>query len=213
MRASHSIACAVAAATLAGSAHATFIHFDINAITVSAGDDFSGLNHTGTLVLASSADSDLTAIELDSVSQSMAGSLGMLEGEIELSSGTVAGGWLRFSDQNGAEYFAVIEATAGSINTQAGLGFRIDGLTDSGVFSDLMNGESFAGVDLFPPSKMLAEEILLDGSFLLHGFGPGQDGFDGTVDIDIYADVPVPAPGPSALVLTAAGLAGSRRRR
>jgi len=213
MRRTQGIACALTAVLTAASAQATFVHFDFNAISVSAGEAFGGTDHTGSLELSSSAGSALSAIEIDGESQAVTGDLGSLTGEIVLSGGAVAGGWIRFQDETGAEYYALIGDTAGSVNTQAGNGFRIDGLTSDGAFMDLDAGNQFAGVDLFAGEQFFGEPLMLDGSFLLHGFGPGESGFDGLVDLDVYASIDVPSPGPAALAMAAFGISGTRRRR
>jgi len=213
MRATYGLACALTTAIAAASAQATFIHFDLNAITVSAGEAFDGETHSGTLVLGASAVSSLNAIELDGVSTALSDGLGSMSGEIVLLNGAVLGGYIAFTADDGAEYIATIASGAGAVDTQAGRGFRVDGLTETGVLDNLsLNGTSFAGVDI---SKMLpmGDPVILDGSFLLHGYGPDAGGFDGFVDLDVYADAPVPSPGPAALALTAACLGGTRRRR
>jgi len=211
MRATYGCVCALTAGVLAGSAQATFIHFDINAISVDAGEAFNGESHTGTLDLSMGANSSLNAIDLDGQNTAVSESLGSLDGEVILLNGQVVGGFIAFTAQDGSEYIATIGSGVGAVAHQAGRGFRVDGLTHDGVMDDLVDGTMFAGVDI---SKMIPfEPIMLDGSFLLHGFGPNAFGLDPTVDIDIYADAPVPSPGPAALALGAGILGGSRRRR
>ncbi len=213
MRATHGIACALTAAlATAGAAHATFIHFDLNSIMVDAGENFDGTTHTGTLDLSMTVNSVLEAIEVDNVSQSLSGDVATLDGEIVLVNGQVAGGFISFTADNGEEYLATISGNAGQVNTQAGLGYRIDGLTHSGLLDDLIGGFSFAGANLSTNIKTF-DPINLDGSFLLHSYGPDANGLDGLVDIDIYTQIAVPAPGPAALGFAAAGIAGVRRRR
>ncbi len=213
MRATYGLACALTAGITAASAQATFIHFDLNAITVSAGEAFNGESHSGTLVLGASAVTSLNAIELDGVSTALSEGLSAMSGEIVLLNGQVLGGFIAFTADDGAEYIATIGGGAGAVDTQAGRGFRVDGLTNNGLLDNLSaNGTSFAGVDI---AKMLpmGDPVILEGSFLLHGYGPNGSGFDGFVDLDVYADAPVPAPGPMALALSAACLGGARRRR
>lgn len=212
MRATYGLACALVAGLSAASAQATFIHFDINAISVDAGEAFDGESHSGTLDLSASADSSLNAIELDGVGHALGAGLNALDGEIVLLNGQVIGGYIAFTAGDGAEYLATIGSGAGAVDTQAGRGFRVDGLTHDGLLDNLVGGTSFAGVNV---GKMvpLGEPILLDGSFLLHGYGPNGDGLDGFVDLDVYADAPVPAPGPAALGVCAVALGGTRRRR
>jgi len=210
MVSTHGMACAVATLGLAASAQGTFVHFDLNSISVFAGESFDGVTHTGSLELASDANSSLNAIEIESESQAMSGGLDMLEGRIDLVGGEVVGGFIRFADTAGAAYLASIGDGAGRLNTQAGVGYRVDGLTHDGAFLDLGAGASFAGVSLVDGGAP-AQLIRLDGSFLLHGFGPDAFGADNDVNIDLYAQVP--APGPATLALGAAGLTFSRRRR
>ena len=213
MRATYGIACALTAAlATAGAAQATFVHFDLNSIMVDAGENFDGTTHTGTLNLSMSADSILNAIEVDNVSQALSGDVATLDGEIVLVNGQVAGGFISFTADNGEEYLATISGNAGRVNTQAGLGYRIDGLTNSGLLDGLIDGSSFAGANLSADLKEF-DPVNLDGSFLLHGFGPDANGFDGLVDLDVYFEMAVPAPGPAALGFAAAGIAGVRRRR
>jgi len=210
MGSTQGLACAIAVLTATASAQATFIHFDLNSISVFAGEGFDGETFTGRLELASDGTSSLNAIEIDSESQSMTGGLAGLEGEIDLVGGAVVGGFIRFADTAGAAYLAQIGDDAGRINPQAGNGFRVDGLTQEGAFLNLGDGSSFAGVSLLEagsPSQL----VLLNGSFLLHGFGPDDLGVDNDVNIDVYAEVP--APGPATLALAATGLTLTRRRR
>ncbi len=211
MRATYGLACALTAGLAAGSAQATFIHFDINTISVFAGESFDGETHSGTLELSANAESSLSAIELDGSNQALTADLGTLDGEIVILNGSVVGGFISFTASDGSEYLATIGSEAGAVNAQAGRGFRVDGLTYDGAFDELVGGTSFAGVDVM--SKLGdADPNLFLGSFLLHGYGPDESGFDGMVDLDVYADVVIPAPGPAALAVCGV-LAGVRRRR
>ena len=59
MRATYGCVCALSAGLFAASAQATFVHFDINAISVDAGEAFNGESHSGTLELSLGANSSL----------------------------------------------------------------------------------------------------------------------------------------------------------
>ena len=118
---------------LSAGATAALMQLDINGIQVNAGRAFDGVTHTGVLALTDPAGGVLIDILVDGVSQGGA-TLANLEGEIFLTNGFVTGGYLMVMDGDGDTYFATI-GEVGRVNTQAGRGFRIDGITFSGVFS------------------------------------------------------------------------------
>lgn len=133
MRATYGCVCALSAGLFAASAQATFVHFDINAISVDAGEAFNGESHSGTLELSLGANSSLNAIEVDGANTAVSEALGSLDGEVILLNGQVIGGFIAFTAQDGSEYIATIGSGAGAVDQQAGRGFRVDGLTHDGV--------------------------------------------------------------------------------
>lgn len=196
---------------LSAGASAALMQLDINGIQVNAGRSFDGVTHTGVLALTDPAGGVLIDILVDGVSQGGA-ALANLEGEIFLTNGFVTGGYLMVMDGDGDMYFATI-GEVGRVNTQAGRGFRVDGITFSGVFSagDADEGGAFifGNTDVGALFGASAFNESLGGSFLLTSFSPNANGFDQQADIDIFI---VPTPG-SAFLAGLAGLAVIRRKR
>lgn len=211
MRCMHGIACALFAGLTATSTQATFVHFDVNAIEATALQGFSGTTHSGIISLSGGPRTVLSSVEVDSINHTHVPTVSSFTGEIVLDHGLVVGGWFRLVAISGETYEALIGDDDGRVNTQAGAGFRIDGLTHAGFFTDLVDGEMFAGVDVNPGFKLSTMPMV--GSFLLHGFSPDAQGFDRLVDLDLYLAPAVPSPGPAALALVGVGLASHRRRR
>jgi hypothetical protein len=205
------LACALVAGLVATAANGSFLHFDLNGVGARAGEAFDGATHTGVIELFMPLGAHLNTLERDGVSLATTGSLASLSGEIRLTAGVVTGGFVEFAMDLGEAYAATIVDGSGAVNTQAGAGFRIDGLTEGGGFAGLIGGETFAGATVMDPSKS-GTTLPMDGSFLLHGFGPDASGWDGLVDLDIYAQAIVPAPGAGALALFGLAL-GNRRKR
>lgn len=201
----------VAALALAAGANAAVMQLDINGIQVRAGGPFDGVTHTGTLTITKATAGLFVDILVDGASQGGA-VLGDVSGEIELFNGNVVGGFLSIADGDGDRYDAAI-GQAGRVNTQAGRGFRIDGLTFAGVFSSpAQEGASFfdfGGVDIGAIFGAEAFNESLEGSFLLTSFSPDANGLDTRADIDIFI---VPTPGAAALA-GLAGIAILRRKR
>lgn len=190
--------CAVA---FAGVAHGQVMQIDLDSITTDAGGSFGGTTHTGTLAISGDANSTLVGILVDGSPQAFNAGLGSLQGTIMLDGGNVVGGSFIIDATDGTQYLATINDGVGAVHTQAGQGFRIDGLTFAGAF----NSNTFAGVDV---SAWSGNQ--LDGSFLLHGYGPDGNGVDSTVDFETWVTVPAPA---SAGLLALGGLFAARRRR
>jgi len=211
MRGMHGLACALVAAMGATATNGSFLHFDLNGVEARADAAFDGVTHSGTVALFMAPATHLSAMERDSVSLATSGSLAWLSGEIRLESGVVTGGFIEFAMDLGEVYAATIVGHSGRVNPQAGAGFRIDGLTEQGGFAGLVGGELFGGAAVMDPSKT-GSSLPMSGSFLLHGYGPDIHGRDGLVDLDVYAQAIVPAPGAGAIALVGLGLATRRRR-
>ncbi len=191
-------ACAIA---LAAAAHGQILQIDINGLTADSGGAFGGTSHTGTVAFSVDPDSFLVAVLIDGVSQSLSAELAGVQGVIELDNGVVIGGGFTIDASDGSQFIASLVAGAGIVRTQAGQGFRIQGLTFSGAFASA----NFAGVNVAAWGGNQ-----LEGTFLLHSFGPDAGGIDTTTDLDVWVEVPAPA-GTSLLVF--AGVMVARRRR
>ena len=183
------------------------MQIDVNALTATAGPGFS-TSYTGNVVLSTNMNSMLAGMLIDGVGQTVTGTLNDFNGMININNGMVTGGSftvevLESDAMTTNTYSATIVGGSGSVGTQAGQGFTIDGLTFAGAFSS----STFAGVDVSP---WFAAQPLV-GSFLQFAFNPNAAGVDIQSDIDIYATVPLPAGGAMAFV-GLAGLAGVRRR-
>jgi len=212
MRSTYALS-AVAVALAAGAANAGVMQLDINGIQVRTGGAFDGVTHTGTLTITKATTGTLLDILVDN--QSTGGApLSDFGGEIELVNGNVVGGFLSATDGDGDTYFATIGDEGGRVNTQAGRGFRIDGLTFSGVFFTNtgergLPGMMFGNVNVAEVFGSRAFDESLEGSFLLTSFSPDANGIDPRADIDVFI---VPTPGTAALA-GLAGLAVIRRKR
>lgn len=206
MKITNAVAVSVASALVSAGASAGISLFqtDINTLTASSNGPFGGTTHTGVVTFAMNNATTLAAVRFDGVPQAVTPGVALagLTGQINLVNGFVQGGSLSILVNDGSSYAATIAGGVGRVNVQAGQGFRIDGLTFSGVFTLVNN--AFAGVVLpFPAGPW-------DGSILLSAFNPNANGVSTRSNLEVYADVPTP--GGVALV-GAAALVGLRRRR
>ncbi len=172
------------------------------------GSGFS-TNYTGSISMADDVTSTLAAILINGVNQGATGSLHDFTGQIDFVNGTVNGGTftvtvLESDAVTVNTYTAHIMQGVGQITTQAGQGFKIDGLTYAGMFSS----STFAGVDVTAWDN--AEPLF--GSLIHFKFNPNASGVDNDADIDIFVVVPLPA-APALAGVGLLGLAGVSRRR
>ena len=204
------VAPVAALAVLAGAstANATqVLQIDVNSLTSTAGPGFD-TNYTGDVTLSTNGNSELAGILIGGVNQGITGTLSDFVGTISLVNGMVMGGSIMIdvleSDAMTMNtYAASIVSGIGQVNTQAGQGFSIDGLTFDGSFTST----TFAGVDV---TKWF-DAMPLRGSFLEFAFSPDDQGVDSDADIDVFVTVPLPAGGALAFA-GLAGIAGVRRR-
>ncbi|MGD9692480.1 MAG: hypothetical protein AB7G17_10705 [Phycisphaerales bacterium] len=214
----HCLVCAGALAGLASVAAAdTVLAIDINGLTVQSVDSsnvsgaFGGLTHTGALVISHDANAILAGVSIDGINQPKTPGLGLTaSGRIDLNAGNVVGGFFNVLMSDGSGYSASIVSGVGKVTTQAGQGFKVDGLTFNVLFSD--SGapgmiDRFAGVDI---SMFTAFEPLF-GSFLQFAFSPDATGHDADSDLDLVVSVPLPGSAGLA-TLGLLGLASRRRR-
>ena len=178
---------------------------------------FGGVTHTGSLVLQE----QLPTTELLAILISTAG--GPFQNQpgapwnltdallsINLNNGNVTGGTFRV-DLNGGpgsggdRYSAVIGA-GGSVSTFVGGGFKVEGLTMNGQFSDATYG-SVNVADFFASQ---GTPPFLQGSFLTFRVQPNANGA-GFADTDAFV-TNVPSPGSMACLAAAAFVARRRRR-
>jgi hypothetical protein len=201
----------IATALVAGSANAAqTLQMDVNAIGIQALNGagapsaFGGLTHTGTVSLNYVLSTTyLAGVFVDGVNQNFSGSLSNFNGSINLSNGQVMGGSLLVTVNGGGDTYSCQIAATGHVEAYVGGGFKIEGLTFNGVFSD----NQFGNVNVQPWAGGG-----LPGSFLQFNFNPNASG-GGFADMDLFVNV-VPLP-PAALTGIAglAGLAILRRRR
>ncbi len=200
---------AIALAAAAGSASAGVanVRYDTNNLTASAGGPFGGTTHTGAITITHNATSTLNGIVIFGVSQPFTGALASFSATINLVNGFVTTGSLSTVLTDGSRYDASINGGGGRVVFQAGRGFRIDGLTFNGNFSNLVGGTNFGGVNV--AAAVGAGASNYDGSFLLTSFNPDASGVTNQAQFETYI---FPTPG-SAALLGLAGLAAARRRR
>ncbi|MBL8764900.1 MAG: hypothetical protein JNM07_11585 [Phycisphaerae bacterium] len=130
---------------------------------------------------------------------------------ITLVNGGVTGGSISVATMDNT-YSASILPGSGTIKTQAGQGFQIDGLTFNGNFTGMglagsPGNTTVVGVDI---SAFMVGYPLV-GSFLNFAFSPNSSGTDANADVDLYVQVPLP--GAACLGLVGMGIVAGRRRR
>jgi hypothetical protein len=194
---------AVAAALVAGTAQAAqTLQMDVNAIGIQtlngagAPSAFGGLTHTGSVSLNYVANTTYMAgVFVDGVDQNFTGVLTGFSGTINLTNGQVTGGNLLVTIDTGSDTYSAQVSPTGHVETYVGGGFKIEGLTFNGLFSD----NQFGNVDVSPWSGGG-----LPGSFLQFNFNPNASG-GGFADMDLFVNV---VPLPPAAHTGLAGLAG-----
>ncbi|MHC4975155.1 MAG: hypothetical protein ACYTF7_00960 [Planctomycetota bacterium] len=175
-------------------------------IATAGGGAFGGESHTGTLNLSADGNTFLAGVLIDGVPVAFSNTTIALAGTIDLNNGDVTGGSFSVTIDGTEIYSASISGSVGSVNTQAGQGFTIDGLTFNGLF----NTSSWANVDV----STWDDAEPLTGSFLNFAFNPDGNGIDADSDMEVYIyarAIPLPATAGLATV----GLMGlsTRRRR
>lgn len=199
----------------AGAASATpILQFDVNQFHfqarngAGAASPFGGLSHTGSVQFSYTANvTVLNGVFVQSVAsgpfvnQNFSGSLANFTGQITLSNGQVTGGNIAISINGGTDTFTTnIQGGVGQVSTFVGGGYKIEGLTAGGLFSDA----AFGNVNVTPWFNAQTPSGLL-GSFLQFNFDPNSDG-SGNADMDLFVDV---VPIPPALYTGMATLGGA----
>lgn len=199
------------------------LQLDVNGMTIQVKDAggsaaaFDGVTHTGSIDFGIATSGVATTMRVlkelglgsgfsDEGSQAISG----VGGFVSLSSGAVTGGELKFSLVNGDEYSAKIRAGSGMVQTAATPGgFKIDGVTYDGVFTDAEPDNMYGTVDV---TQWIAGEPLF-GSFLQFNFSPDSTGF-GRSDVDVFVVVPLPTAAYAGLGMLAGvmGLSYTLRR-
>jgi hypothetical protein len=205
------LSAAIATAIAAGSATASqTLQMDVNAIGIQALNGagapsaFGGLTHTGSVSLNFVTNiTYMAGVFIDGVDQNFTSTLTNFNGSINLTNGQVTGGNLLVTIDGGGDTYSCQIAASGHVESYVGGGFKIEGLTFNGVFSD----NQFGNVNVTPWAGGG-----LPGSFLQFNFSPNAQG-GGFADMDLFVNV-VPLP-PAALtgLASMAGIALLRRRR
>ncbi len=173
------------------------LQLDLNGFTAQATDGlnptpFGGITHTGSVAL-SLGSGNLQGVAISAgpalpfIDQGFIGSLTGLSGQINMVNGLVTGGSITVTVNGGADSYTTNIAAVGNVSNYIGGGFKVEGLTFGGGFSD----NSFSNVDVTPWSLGA-----LAGSFLQFNFNPTANG-SATADMDLFVQV-VPLP-PAAL--------------
>lgn len=206
----------------AGVAQIRTLQLDVNNLAFQAQNaqgqpvPFGGVSHTGSLVLTDLLPTtELVGIAIRNGNGPFINQPGApwnltdATMVINLSNGMVTGGTftvdINGGPASGDRYTATIGA-AGSVSTFIGGGFKVEGLTASGMFSDAsfgtVNVADFFADQSTPPGLL--------GSFLAFKIQPNASGA-GFADVDAFVQT-IPAPG-SLACLGAAVLVARRRRR
>jgi hypothetical protein len=212
--------CSAIVGALAGAAVATpTLQLDLNAIRIQvqngagANSAFGGLSHTGSVNFSFQASTTvLNGVFIQSVvngpfnNANFSGSLSNFTGAINLVNGQVTGGHLGvFVNAGSDSYVCDIVPHSGAVSNYVGGGFKIEGLSFHGAFSDSL----FGNVNVAPWASGN-----LPGSFLQFNFDPNASGA-GFADMDMFVDVAPLPPAAWAGLGTLAGLLAFRvvRRR
>lgn len=225
MKMKSGMAAVAAVGMLAGAAQATdTLQLDVNGMTIQVRDAggstsaFGGLTHTGSIDFGIATTAPVTSMIIFKElglgsgftfegSQAISG----VDGTLFLTGGLVTGGDIEFTLSNGDVYSAQIRAGSGSVGTATTPGgFKIDGLTFDGDFTDPQGDGEYGTVDV---AQWIAGEPLF-GSFLEFNFSPDPSGF-GRSDVDVFVLVPLPPAAYAGLGMLAGvmGLSYALRRR
>lgn len=199
------------------------LQFDINNTSFQAYNaggqaaPFGGLTHTGRLDFIET----LSVTQLLSVSvrngndpyqivPTFSGTLSDLAMSVNLSNGAVTGGSLSFDvnggPPGGGDRYTATFSAAGNVTTFVGGGFKVEGLSFTGRFSD----SNFAGVPI--PDFFAAQTgAFLNGDFIAFRIEPNATG-GGQADTDIFV-TNVPSAGSFACLGLGGLLCLPRRRR
>jgi len=198
------------------------LQFDINNLAFQAfnaggqASPFGGVSHSGRLDLFDDAVlTELLSVSLRvgnnpyQVQNSFTGVLSDMAMSISLAGGSVTGGTLSFDINggpgSGGDRYSATIGVGGAVSTYIGGGFKVEGLTFSGAFSD----GDFSGVPI--PDFFAAQGgTFLPGDFIAFKIMPNANGA-GQADTDIFV-TNVPTPG-SIACLGLAGIACFGRRR
>jgi hypothetical protein len=172
------------------------LQIDVNAIKIQIRDGqgqnsaFGGLSHTGSINFSLDPATVLAGIGIRTTpngpfsNANFSGTISNFTGVINLNNGQVTGGNLGVFVNAGTDsYTCSIVPGIGAVSTYVGGGFKVEGLTFQGLFSD----NTFGNVDVTPWAGGN-----LPGSFLEFNFDPNASG-GGFSDMDIFVDV-VPLP-------------------
>ena len=194
---------AAAAAVLGASAAANAamtLQFDVNGIQVQAenaqgqNSAFGGLTHTGSVNFSFAPNiTRLVEIAISNNNgafqgQGFSGSLVNFTGQINMTNGQVTGGNLSIQINGNDAYTAQVVSNVGAVSNYVGGGYKIEGLTFNGMFTDPM----FGNVDVSPWFNQQLAGLM--GSFLQFNFSPNASGFS-YADMDIFVNaevVPLP---------------------
>ena len=184
------------------------LQFDVNAFHVQAKNSgggnsaFGGLTHTGSV--------DFSMIQGASVLNGMFangpgggplqnmgfnGTLSNFTGQVNMTNGQVTGGFLTIAVNGGSDSYTTNISASGHVESFIGGGFKIEGLSNGGAFSDAL----FGNVDV---SNWFNQTLI--GSFLQFNWLTDEFGA-GSADMDVFVDV---VPLPSAAWAGLASLAG-----
>ncbi len=218
-------AAAVATVLAAGTAAqaAMTLQFDVNGIAVQtlngagAASSFGGLNHTGSVNFNFSTGItrlvDIAVSNGNGTPQSagFSGSLVDFDGHINMVNGQVTGGNLVIRVAGNDTYSASIAQNVGAVSNYVGGGYKIEGLTFNGMFSDA----TFGNVNVSEWFNSQSISGLL-GSFLQFNFNPDASG-SAYADMDIFVNAQViplpPAAWTGMATLSGLMIAGYVRRR
>jgi len=171
----------------------TELDFDVNTISIQAKSGlgqniFTGVNHTGELILSSGALSTL-AVGVDGVYQpNLSASHMSLSGDVFLVNGILDHGTVTLNATDLSDsYVFDVQSGSGALHK---IGSKNSYLLSGTTINGLLNHDSFGGMDV----QLWHDQQPLMGSFVQFFFRPNATGFDGATSLDVcaYATVPLP---------------------
>ena len=216
----HAVTAAVAALSWCATAGATpVLQFDVNSFNAQAQNSshqnasFGGVNHTGSISFSLGA-GILNGIFIQTTPNGPFQNAGLsgftltgVSGEVNLVNGQVTGGSFTIRISNNDSYTCNITPNSGHVSTFVGGGFKVEALTNHGLFNDA----TFGNVNVASWFNAQGSNGL-PGSLLQFNFNPNAQGFASS-DMDLFVDVVGLPPAAWGGLAMLAGVAVTRRLR
>jgi hypothetical protein len=171
----------------------TELDFDVNTIAIQAKNGqgqniFTGVHHTGELILSSGVLSTM-GVGIDGVYEpSLTASQMSLFGDVFLVNGVLDHGTVTLGASNSSDTYAFdVQAGSGSLHK---IGTKNSYLLSGMTINGLLNHDTFGGVDV----QLWHDQQPLMGSFVQFFFRPNSSGYDGATSLDVAAYATIAPP-------------------